>query len=194
MTEYKKELTELARNHPQVWKYRNKVIMAAIIKLLILEAVAVAVPLLLLKDRMQVMVTVMILCGIGFPLLWVKPFRMIRKHYVGHLESIGHVQKRVSVGGAASTLYTSMRDANFIKCTVKDSNGNTHIFEAPATYSAVYKTGDTVLSTSGIYYPINLTPHEQTVCPRCAGITPLNKETCIVCHFVMSNQKGHELC
>ncbi len=69
-----------------------------------------------------------------------------------------------------------------------------HVFELPASYGVVYQQGDKVLSTSGIYYPINLTQHEQTVCPCCNNITPSSKENCIACHFDMRQEEEIESC
>lgn len=194
MTEYEREWKAIEQNRPNVVRHKKQVIRKAIMKTCILEVIVIAILWLLLKDRMQVMLTVMLLGAVVYSLLWVKLLRIIRTPYVGRIEKIEQVQKRVSVGGAASSFYTSMRDAIFIKCTVKENNGKSHVFELPASYSIAYQQGDIVLSTSGIYYPINLTQHEQTVCPCCNSITPSSKENCIACHFDMRQEEEIESC
>lgn len=183
MQEYRQELNALELKHPRVLKHRRKVIWSAVIKTIIIQIMAISVSLVTLIDRREILLIAIVFGVTVLPWIFVKPGKIIRQHFVGQITGIEYVQRRVNVGGVASTLYTSMQDAIFIKCIVKDNAGKTHSFEVPAKYDAVYKIGDRVISTSGISYPVNLTPHEQIVCVRCGSMIPLGKEFCMTCGY-----------
>lgn len=115
-------------------------------------------------------------------ILWQKPWRVFGSTRVGTIEEIRYELRRESnTKNPADRRYTSMETRNYIKCFCSDGKGKRFAFLVDQRYEAVYRPGDLAVKLSGLPYPANLTPGEQTVCPVCGQIGPAENLTCTGC-------------
>ncbi len=172
-------------DRPALAVERNRLIRKTVVKVTIMELVIgglIVASYFAAKDQFVPLLAVGVVAALVLPWVTVKPQRLMKKKYVGHIKAIQYIQRRVSTdGGGPSTMMTSMADAIFIRCTVTDAKGKRHTFELPAKYAAVYHEGDLILSMSGFAFPINVTEHELEICPCCGGIQPRANGGCMNC-------------
>ncbi len=177
---------QFSLRHPSLAAARTRLIRKTVIKVAVLEFVLIGALLAAYFAAKEYFTPLLVLGLVGMAVLpWVtvKPQRLMKKRFSGKITAIQYEQKRVTVGGYASRMYTSMTDATFILCTVTEENGNgkEHSFELPDMYAEVYREGDVILSLSGFAYPVNMNGHEKSVCPCCGGIYPTDSGECRNC-------------
>ncbi len=175
---------QFSLRHPGLAAARTRLIRKTLIRVAVLELILICVILALYFAAKEYFTPLLILGLVGMAVLpWVtvKPQRLIKKKFSGNITAIQYIQKRVSVGGGASRMHTSMADATFILCTVTEDSGDEHSFELPDIYAEVYREGDVILSLSGFVYPVNTSEHEKSACPCCGGIYPTDSGDCRNC-------------
>lgn len=188
MNVHQDEFDIFKKNNPHVISFRNKRMMMAAVKFVAIET-AVAVAALTMKDHREAMIIFWTLGGLLLPLL-LKPWKYINKKWVGTIDRIDLVQRRIDVEKNHSSnpvFYNTMRDIIFMKARVTVDQRHTIFFELEKRYQKVYKVGDRLMHIPGIDFPINLTPSDDNVCPRCGGIMPLSNDYCVGCGMKKTN-------
>lgn len=172
-------------NHPALAAERNRRIRKTVVKILLMELVIgglITASYFAAKDQFMPLLAVGAVAAVVLPWVTVKPQRLLKRKYMGHIASIQYIQRRVSTdGGGPSRMMTSMADVIFIRCTVTDKRGKKHTFELPEKYACIYHEGDLILSKNGFAFPINMTDHDLTLCPCCGGIQPTENGECRNC-------------
>ena len=185
MDTYKNTLALVFQNNPHLRLFRQKRFLSFFIRLFLLTIPLVGLG-VYLTTVTEIALWVGVVAGMVLPWFVMKPQRLFTPRWLGTVQKIAYVQRRVDVkkthSHAGGTFYTDMRDRTFIRVTVQDDKGRAHIFEKEQRYEQVYRTGDRVMAIMGLSHPIPLTPDEKTVCPRCGNIMPCTNEICVGCN------------
>ncbi len=183
MSDRRAAMAAIKQTQPRALAYRRRRIAVTILKMVLIEGAVWGIAILSVRDMPELLFPVGIVLGVALPLLLVKPWRIIRRSFVGTVTAIEPVVRRVNRPGTAAGAhqFVQMVDAAFVCYTLTASDRKTRRVEVFHPYAIAYTEGDTLAVLGGLEYPVNLTPHEQIACPACGALTPRERGTCITC-------------
>lgn len=179
MNDYKTYYARFRKNNPHIIAYRTKKWIVLIVKWLIAVGAIMAIA-IISGPSPPTMLPIGVVAAIGLPLWWLKPWRYVKFHWLGTIESIRYEDAIENDDGSSiNPRYSGRHDVTYAHFTVRDAKGKKHTFKLDRQYEAIYHLGDHVMRISGIDYPIDLTVQDKLVCPRCGSIYPRENERCV---------------
>lgn len=176
---YDEIIKALEKTSPQLFLLKRKVQRMYYLKLVLLEVLAVAI-IVFLYGRINGVDILGAIFAISIPIL-LKPWKCFGKGYIGVIESVSYTERRIPVKGDVSGYQTSMKNVQFIECTLKKENENFVVLEFDRKFEKVYKKGAVLLFLPWIKNPICLGENIHTACPFCGNIMPGENKKCVGC-------------
>lgn len=165
--------------NPLVIAYRNRRWAALIAKCIITIGVILAIAYVAYPTS-PAMLPIGVGAAVLLPLWWFKPWRFVKRHWLGKVESIRYEDASENDDGSLiNTRYNGRHTVTYAHFTVKDEQGKKRTFKLDRKYESVYQVGDRVMNIPGIDYPIDLSVQDKKVCPRCGSIYPSTNDRCV---------------
>ena len=171
---YQKNLEALKKYNPKLFAYRNRRFAGVILLLILTEGVVGYVTYACCArygTTPALYFGIMIGLILPFTLLRVqdcfsrpKIFKLTHDEYFMRVEST----HRFNLRGTVTRCYIKFTDEEW-----KDS------ITLEQKYEHYYRIGDTVMCVPGLKFPINLTPYDDRVCPKCGTVLHKHNPICV---------------
>ena len=184
MNDLKTTRKRVLEQNPDIKHFQKKRLTAFFIKLIAIEAVAIALTVSLLNHGVVAAIPVGICLAIILPLWLLKPHKfLVFGVKLGRVVEVKIVQKLIESqhGWIRYNWALGANHGQFAVFKIEDENGRTSKLELEARFHAAIYEGDTLLRLSGVPYPINLKRHTKALCPICGNIMPRESTRCVGC-------------
>ena len=184
MNDLKTTRKRVLEQNPDIKHFQKKRLTAFFIKLIAIEAVAIALTVSLLNHGVVAAIPVGICLAIILPLWLLKPHKfLVFGVKLGRVVEVKIVQKLVESqhGWIRYNWALGANHGQFAVFKIEDENGRTSKLELESQFHAAIYEGDTLLRLSGVPYPINLKRHTKALCPICGNIMPRESTRCVGC-------------
>ncbi len=180
---YNNELKKLLRLNPQLAEFQRKRKTAYFIKVALGEVVAIALFAFLYSQfslySSSNLYVVWIICAVVallIPLVF-NPFAVFKNKKCGKVSKV-NIESRLA---RSKNNARGVREILIMTMTFVDKNERVHDLELDTRHEKCFFVGDEIILLNALPYPINLTKHDNIVCPYCGNVMPATNRECLGC-------------
>ena len=181
---YNNELKKLLRLNPQLAEFQRKRKIAYFIKVALCEVIAIALFAFLYSQfslysasNLYVAWCIYAALALIIPLLF-NPFRVFKNKKCGQISDI-NIESRLTRNKNNAR---GVREILVMTVSFVDKNGKHHDLELDTRHEKCLFVGDEIILLNTLPYPINLTKHDNVICPYCGNVMPAVNRECIGCY------------
>jgi len=175
---YHTEWHKLLRKNRDLSETKRKKVIFFFIKCALSELIWLAFS-LYLHSRVPT-VTCIVFCivmALILPLVF-NPFKLFANDKHGKITSV----KCEARNTGSKNSMRGIREYLVVVIEYDDEKGRSHDIDLPKMYEKCFFEGDLIILRDAFEYPINLTPHDNVVCPFCGNIMPRVNKECVECY------------